>query len=294
MRIGILSRRASLYSTTRLREAAEERGHEVSVVDFLRCSIGLQGKESAILFRGHPVHFDAVIPRIGASVTFYGTAVVRQFETMEVYTLASSEAIGRSRDKLRSLQVLAREGIGLPVTAFARSVKDTGSIIDMVGGAPLILKLLEGTQGSGVVLTETKNAAESVIDAFRQLDANILVQEYIEEARGTDVRCIVVGGRVVAAMVRRAAEGDFRSNLHRGGTAESAKLTTKERRTAVKAAKALGLNVAGVDLLRSDRGPLVLEVNSSPGLEGIEQTTGVDVASEMIEFLENHADEIHR
>jgi ribosomal protein S6--L-glutamate ligase len=294
MRIGILSRRASLYSTTRLREAAEERGHEVSVVDFLRCSIGLQGKESAILFRGHPVHFDAVIPRIGASVTFYGTAVVRQFETMEVYTLASSEAIGRSRDKLRSLQVLAREGIGLPITAFARSVKDTGSIIDMVGGAPLILKLLEGTQGSGVVLTETKNAAESVIDAFRQLDANILVQEYIEEARGTDLRCIVVGGRVVAAMVRRAAEGDFRSNLHRGGTAESAKLTTKERRTAVKAAKALGLNVAGVDLLRSDRGPLVLEVNSSPGLEGIEQTTGVDVASEMIEFLENHADEIHR
>jgi ribosomal protein S6--L-glutamate ligase len=235
-----------------------------------------------------------VIPRIGASVTFYGTAVVRQFETMEVYTLASSEAIGRSRDKLRSLQVLAREGIGLPITAFARSVKDTGSIIDMVGGAPLILKLLEGTQGSGVVLTETKNAAESVIDAFRQLDANILVQEYIEEARGTDLRCIVVGGRVVAAMVRRAAEGDFRSNLHRGGTAESAKLTTKERRTAVKAAKALGLNVAGVDLLRSDRGPLVLEVNSSPGLEGIEQTTGVDVASEMIEFLENHADEIHR
>jgi ribosomal protein S6--L-glutamate ligase len=235
-----------------------------------------------------------VIPRIGASVTFYGTAVVRQFETMEVYTLASSEAIGRSRDKLRSLQVLAREGIGLPVTAFARSVKDTGSIIDMVGGAPLILKLLEGTQGSGVVLTETKNAAESVIDAFRQLDANILVQEYIEEARGTDLRCIVVGGRVVAAMVRRAAEGDFRSNLHRGGTAEPAKLTTKERRTAVKAAKALGLNVAGVDLLRSDRGPLVLEVNSSPGLEGIEQATGVDVASEMIEFLENHADEIHR
>jgi ribosomal protein S6--L-glutamate ligase len=294
MRIGILSRRAGLYSTTRLREAAEERGHEVSVVDFLRCSIGLQGKESAILFRGQPVHFDAVIPRIGASVTFYGTAVVRQFETMEVYTLASSEAIGRSRDKLRSLQVLAREGIGLPVTAFARSVKDTGSIIDMVGGAPLILKLLEGTQGSGVVLTETKNAAESVIDAFRQLDANILVQEYIEEARGTDLRCIVVGGRVVAAMVRRAAEGDFRSNLHRGGTAEPAKLTTKERRTAVKAAKALGLNVAGVDLLRSDRGPLVLEVNSSPGLEGIEQATGVDVASEMIEFLENHADEIHR
>ena len=294
MRIGILSRRASLYSTTRLREAAEVRGHKVSVVDFLRCSMGLRGTNSTILYRGHPVEFDAVIPRIGASVTFYGTAVVRHFETMGVYSLASATGITRSRDKLLALQLLAREGIALPVTAFARSMKDTDSVIDMVGGAPLIIKLLEGTQGSGVVLAETKKAAESVIDAFRQLDANILVQEFVKEAGGSDVRCIVVGGRVVAAMLRHAAPGDFRSNLHRGGRAEATKLSTKERRTAVKAAKALGLNVAGVDLLRSDRGPLVLEVNSSPGLEGIETATGVDVAGEMIDFVENHADEIHK
>lgn len=291
MRIGILSRRASLFSTQRLTEAAKERGHEVSVLNFLRCSMGLEGKRGSILYRGEPVDVDAVIPRIGASVTFYGTAVVRQFQTMGVYTLVTAEAIGRSRDKLRSLQLLAREGIGLPVTAFARSTKDTDSIIDLVGGAPLIIKLVEGTQGSGVVLAETKKAAQSVIDAFRQLDANILVQEYIKEAKGSDVRCIVIGGRVVAAMTRQAAPGEFRSNLHRGGTAEATKLTTKERRTAVKAAKSLGLDVAGVDLLRSDRGPLVLEVNSSPGLEGIETTTGVDVAGEIIEFVENHADE---
>lgn len=291
MNIGILSRRTSLYSTTRLIEAAKARGHHVSVIDFLRCSMGLEGTRSSILYRGEPVAVDAIIPRIGASVTFYGTAVVRQFETMGVYTLASAAAIQRSRDKLRSLQLLAREDIGLPVTAFARSVKDTRSVIDMVGGAPLIIKLVEGTQGSGVVLAETRKAAESVIDAFRQLDANILVQEYIKEAGGSDVRCIVIGGRVVASMMRNAAPGEFRSNLHRGGTAEATKLTTKERRTAVKAAKSLGLDVAGVDLLRSDRGPLVLEVNSSPGLEGIETATGVDVAGEMIEFVENHADE---
>lgn len=291
MRIGILSRRQSLYSTQRLIEAAKERGHDVSVLNFLRCSMGLEGKRGSVLYRGEPVEVDAVIPRIGASVTFYGTAVVRQFQTMGVYTLVTAEAIGRSRDKLRALQLLAREGIGLPVTAFARSTKDTDSIIDLVGGAPLIIKLVEGTQGSGVVLAETKKAAQSVIDAFRQLDANILVQEYIKESGGSDVRCIVVGGRVVASMVRHAAPGEFRSNLHRGGTAEVTKLTTKERRTAVKAAKSLGLDVAGVDMLRSDRGPLVLEVNSSPGLEGIEAATGVDVAGEMIEFVENHADE---
>lgn len=293
LRIGILSRKASLYSTTRLREAAEKRGHDVSVVDFLRCSMSLDGKVGSVLFRGEPIDVDAVIPRIGASVTFYGTAVVRQFETMGVYTLSGSEAIGRSRDKLAAHQILSRQGLGLPVTAFARSVKDTNSVIDMVGGAPLVIKLHEGTQGNGVVLAETRKAAESVIDAFRQLDANILVQEFVKEAGGSDVRCIVVGGRVVAAMVRSAAAGDFRSNLHRGGSAEIAKLTTKERRTAVKAAKAMGLNVAGVDLLRSDRGPLVLEVNSSPGLEGIETVTGVDVAGEIIEFVENHADPDH-
>lgn len=293
MRIGILSRKASLYSTTRLREAAEKRGHEVSVIDFLRCSMGLSGKVGSVLYRGDEIEVDAVIPRIGASVTFYGTAVVRQFETMGVYTLAGSAAIGRSRDKFCAHQILSREGLGLPVTAFARSVKDTSSVIDMVGGAPLVIKLHEGTQGNGVVLAETRKAAESVIDAFRQLDANILVQEFVKEARGSDVRCIVVGGRVVAAMLRQAAPGDFRSNLHRGGSAAVAKLTTRERRTAVKAAKAIGLNVAGVDLLRSDVGPLVLEVNSSPGLEGIETTTGVDVAGEIIEFVENHADWDH-
>lgn len=291
MKLAILSRKGSLYSTTRLRDAAEERGHDVSVIDFLRCSLGLEGKRGSILFRGEQIKVDAVIPRIGASVTFYGTAVVRQFETMGVYALASASAISTSRDKLCAHQILARAGIGLPVTAFARSVKDTSSVIEMVGGAPLVIKLHEGTQGNGVVLAETKKAAESVIDAFRQLDANILVQEFVKEAGGSDVRCIVVGGRVVAAMVRHAAPGDFRSNLHRGGSAEVAKLTTKERRTAVKAAKALGLNVAGVDLLRSGRGPLVLEVNSSPGLEGIEAVTGVDVAGEIIEFVENHADD---
>jgi ribosomal protein S6--L-glutamate ligase len=291
VKLGILSRKGSLYSTTRLREAAEERGHDVSVIDFLRCSMGLEGQRGSILFRGEQIRVDAVIPRIGASVTFYGTAVVRQFETMGVYTLATASAISTSRDKLCAHQILARAGVGLPVTGFARSMKDTSSVIEMVGGAPLVIKLHEGTQGNGVVLAETKKAAESVIDAFRQLDANILVQEFVKEAGGRDLRCIVVGGRVVAAMVRHAAPGDFRSNLHRGGSAEAAKLTTKERRTAVKAAKALGLNVAGVDLLRSDRGPLVLEVNSSPGLEGIEGATGVDVAAEIIEFVENHADD---
>jgi ribosomal protein S6--L-glutamate ligase len=291
MKIGILSRKASLYSTQRLREAADERGHAVSVIDFLRCSMGLSRTNPSVVYRDEAVRVDAVIPRIGASVTFYGMAVVRQFETMGVYTLSTSEAIGRSRDKLMALQLLAKEGLGLPVTAFARSIKDTNSLIDMVGGTPLIVKLLEGTQGRGVVLAETKKAAESVIDAFRGLQANILVQEFVKEAGGSDIRCIVIGGRVVAAMKRQAAPGEFRSNLHRGGNAEAVKLSTKERRTAVKAAKALGLSVAGVDLLRSDRGPLLLEVNSSPGLEGIENATGVDVAGEIIEFLENHADD---
>ena len=291
MKIAILSRKGSLYSTRRLKEAAADRGHKVSVIDFLRCSIGLSRTRPTVLHRGEPILVDAVIPRIGASVTFYGMAVVRQFETMGVYTLSTSEAIGRSRDKLMALQILAKEGLGLPVTAFARSVKDTSSLIDLVGGAPLIVKLLEGTQGRGVVLAETKKAAESVIDAFRGLEANILVQEFVKEAGGADIRCIIVGGRVVAAMKRQGAPGEFRSNLHRGGSAEAVKLSTKERRTAVKAAKALGLSVAGVDLLRSERGPLLLEVNSSPGLEGVENATGVDVAGEIIEFVENHADD---
>jgi ribosomal protein S6--L-glutamate ligase len=290
MRIGILSRRPSLYSTRRLKEAAQERGHEVRVINFLRCIMAVEQKNPGITYMGEPLRLDAVIPRIGASVTFYGAAVVRQFEMMGVFCCAESQAITRSRDKLRSLQLLSRAGLGLPVTAFARSVEDTHDVIDLVGGAPLIIKLLEGTQGHGVVLAETRKAAESVIDAFRQLDANILVQEFIREAGGSDVRAFVVGDRVVAAMLRQGAEGEFRSNLHRGGTAAATKLSTRERRTAVRAAKALGLAVAGVDLLRSDRGPLLMEVNSSPGLEGIEAATGVDVAGEIIEYVESHAE----
>lgn len=290
MRIGILSRRPSLYSTARLKEAALERGHDVQVVNFLRCAMALEQKNPTILYMGDPLSVDAVIPRIGASVTFYGTAVVSQFEMMGVYTVAGSQAIVRSRDKLRAFQFLAQAGLPLPVTAFARSIKDTQGLIDMVGGPPVIVKLLEGTQGRGVVLAETKKAAESVIDAFRQLDANFLVQEFVKEAKGVDVRAFVVGGRVVAAMTRTGAPGEFRSNLHRGGKAEATKLSTKERRTAVRAAKTLGLNVAGVDMLRSERGPLIMEVNSSPGLEGIEEATGVDVAGEIIEFVESHAD----
>ncbi len=290
MKIGILSRRPSLYSTRRLREAARDRGHDVQVINFLRCTMAVEAKNPAMSYMGAPCRPDAIIPRIGASVTFYGTAVVRQFEMMGVYSVAESQAISRSRDKLRSLQLLSRAGLGLPVTAFARSVKDTAGVIDLVGGAPLVIKLLEGTQGQGVVLAETRKAAESVIDAFRQLNANILVQEFIKEADGADVRALVVGDRVVASMIRQGAEGEFRSNLHRGGTAETTKLTTKERRTAVRAAKALGLAVAGVDMLRARRGPLIMEVNSSPGLEGIETSTKVDVAGEIIEYVESHAE----
>lgn len=290
MKIGILSRRPSLYSTARLKEAAVERGHEVQVVNFLRCSMALAQKNPTIQYLGEPLHLDAVIPRIGASVTFYGTAVVCQFEMMGVYTVNDSQSIARSRDKLRAFQLLVRAGLDMPVTAFARSTKETEELIRLVGGPPVIVKLLEGTQGRGVVLAETKKAAESVIDAFRQLDANFLVQEFVKEAKGVDVRAFVVGGRVVAAMTRTGAPGEFRSNLHRGGHAEATKLTTKERRAAVRAARTLGLNVAGVDLLRSDRGPLIMEVNSSPGLEGIEDATGVDVAGEIIEYIESHAD----
>ncbi|RMH19175.1 MAG: 30S ribosomal protein S6--L-glutamate ligase [Gemmatimonadetes bacterium] len=290
MRIGILSRRPSLYSTRRLKEAALERGHEVEVIDFLRCTMGIGPRKTTIHLRGDTVRLDAVIPRIGASVTAYGTAVVRQFEMMGVYTVAGAEAIVRSRDKLRAHQLLAREGLDLPTTAFARSVKDTQDLIDMVGGAPLIVKLVEGTQGRGVVLAETRKVAESVIDAFRQLDANILVQEFIAEAGGSDVRAFVVGDRVVASMQRHSAPGEFRSNLHRGGSAEATQLSAKERRAAVRAARTLGLHVAGIDLLRSARGPLILEVNSSPGLEGIEAATGVDIAGEIIDYIDRHAE----
>ena len=289
MRIGILSRKASLYSTRRLAEAAKERGHDVEVVDYLRCYMDITARKPSVILRGSRLHYDAIIPRIGASATFYGTAVVRQFEVMGVFSVAESQAIARSRDKLRSLQLLAREGVGLPVTGFAHSTLDTDGLVGIVGGAPLIVKLLEGTQGVGVVLAETKKAAESVIAAFRQLDANILVQEFIAEAGGSDIRAFVVGRRVVAAMMRQAAADEFRSNLHRGGRAEKVKLTPEERATAVRAAKIMGLGVCGVDMLRSNHGPVVIEVNSSPGLEGIEAASGKDVAGSVIEYIEKTA-----
>ncbi len=290
MRIAILSRNPKLYSTRRLREAIEAAGHEALVIDYVRCYMDITSSNPRVMYQGEPLpKFDAVIPRIGAGHTFYGTAVVRQFEMMGVFCANESQAISRSRDKLRSLQILARDGLGLPVTGFAHSTTDIDGVIQLVGGAPLVVKLIEGTQGVGVVLTETKKAAESVIEAFRGLDANILVQEFIKEAGGADVRCFVVGGKVIAAMERQGAEGEFRSNLHRGGSATLTKLTAVERATAVKAAKAMGLNVAGVDLLRSSRGPLIMEVNSSPGLEGIEASTGLDVAGMIVQFLEKNA-----
>jgi ribosomal protein S6--L-glutamate ligase len=290
MKIGLLSRNANLYSTNRLKEAAEERGHEVRVIDYLRCVMDITSHKPNVRYGGQELSpLDAVIPRIGASHTFYGTAVVRQFEMMNVFPTNESQGISRSRDKLRSLQLLSRNGIGLPVTGIAHSTKDIDGLIELVGGAPLIVKLIEGTQGVGVVLAETKKAAESVIAAFRQLDANILVQEFIKEAKGADIRAFVIGGRVVASMRRQGAPGEFRSNLHQGGYAEKIKLTPEERSTAVRAAKTMGLNVCGVDLLRSNHGPVVMEVNSSPGLEGIEQTTGIDVAGKVIEFIEKNA-----
>jgi ribosomal protein S6--L-glutamate ligase len=290
LNIGILSRNTNLYSTGRLKAAAEERGHNVRIVDYLRCYMNITSAKPKVLFRGEDLTFDAVIPRIGASHTFYGTAVVRQFETMGVYVLNESQGIDRSRDKLRSMQLLASAKVGLPVTSFAHSTQDIAGLLEIVGGTPVVVKLLEGTQGLGVVLAETKKAAESVITAFRQLDANILVQEFISESKGADIRAFVIGGRVVAAMRRQGAVGEFRSNLHRGGTAEAIKLGRAERATAVKAARVMGLNVAGVDLLQSDRGPVVLEVNSSPGLEGIEKTSEIDVAGRIIEFIEENSD----
>lgn len=289
MRIGILSRKASLYSTRRLVQAAQERGHDVRVVDYLRCYMNITARRPAVLLEGERLRFDAIIPRIGASVTFYGTAVVRQFEMMGLFTANDSQAIARSRDKLRALQLLSRVGVGLPVTGFARDTRDTHGLIEAVGGAPLIIKLVEGTQGKGIVLAETDQTAETVIDSFRQLRANILVQEFIREADGCDIRAFVVGTRVVGAMMRKAKDGEFRANLHRGGTAEEIKLEPEERKMATRAARALGLGVAGVDLLRSNHGPVVLEVNSSPGLEGIEKATGKDIAGEIIRHLEKHA-----
>ncbi|HEY9741314.1 MAG TPA: 30S ribosomal protein S6--L-glutamate ligase [Coleofasciculaceae cyanobacterium] len=290
MKIAILSQDASLYSTQRLKEAGEERGHEMRVINYLRCYMNITSHKPTVIYQGQPLeNFDAIIPRIAASKTFYGTAVVRQFEVMGVFTANESQAISRSRDKLRCLQILSREGIGLPVTGFAHSTQDIDGLIDTVGGAPVVIKLLEGTQGIGVVLAETRQAAKSVIEAFRGLDANILVQEFIKEAEGMDIRCFVIDNKVVASMKRQGADGEFRSNLHRGGTAETIKLTPEERSTAVRAAKAMGLRVAGVDMLRSNHGAVVMEVNSSPGLEGIEKASEIDVAGKIIEYLEKNA-----
>jgi len=290
MRIALLARNPELYSHKRLMEAAESRGHEIEWINTLQVYLRLGRTKAEMRYRGHEMpHFDAVVPRIGASVTFFGTAVLRQFEVMGVYPLNESVSISRSRDKLRSLQLLSRKGIGIPVTGMAQGTRQTEDLIEMVGGPPLVIKLLEGTQGMGVVLADTMQAAKSMVNAFSGLDANILVQEFIGEAGNQDLRCLVIGDKVVAAMSRKGPEGDFRSNLHRGGSAARVRITPKERETAVKAAKAMGLNVCGVDMLRSERGPLVMEVNSSPGLEGIEKTTGLDVAGKIIEFIEKNA-----
>ena len=290
MKIGILSRNRNLYSTRRLVEAGRERGHEVRVIDHLRCYMNIASHKPAVHYKGEALKgFDAVIPRIGSSVTFYGTAVVRQFEMMGVFPLNESVAISRSRDKLRSLQLLSRKGIGMPVTGFAHSPDDTDDLLKLTGGAPVVIKLLEGTQGVGVVLAETNKAAASVIEAFRGINANILVQEFIKEAGGADIRCFVIGGKVVAAMKRQAKEGEFRSNLHRGGSASLVRITPEERSTVTRAAKIMGLNVAGVDILRSNHGPVVMEVNSSPGLEGIETATDRDIAGMIIDFIEKNA-----
>lgn len=290
MKIAILSRKASLYSTRRIVEAGRLRGHEVQVIDPLRCYMNINSTAPSIHYKGESLSgFDAVIPRIGASISFYGTAVVRQFEMKGVFSVNESVAITRARDKLRSLQLLSRKGVGLPITGFAHSPDDTEDLINMVGGAPVVIKLLEGTQGLGVVLADTLNAAKSVVEAFFNLNANIMIQEYIKEAKGADIRCFVVNGKVVAAMQRQGPAGEFRSNLHRGGSAKLIKITPEERATAVHAAQIIGLNIAGVDILRSERGPLVMEVNASPGLEGIEKATGKDVAGMIIKFIEEHA-----
>ena len=289
MKIGILSRNPKLSSTSRLLEEAIASGHECSVIDTLKCYMDISSAKPAVWYRGSQLdRLDAIIPRIGASITNYGTAVIRQFEMMDTYALVGSIPLGRSRSKLRALQLLSRKGLGMPATGFAHDISNTRQLIKLVGGAPVVVKLLEGTQGRGVVLAETAKAAESVIEAFKELGADFLVQEFIKEAGGSDVRCFVIGNRVVAAMERTSAAGEFRSNLHRGGSAKLTKLTAVERRTALKAAQTMGLNVAGVDILRSDRGPLVMEVNSSPGLRGIEEATGVNVAGKIIEFIESH------
>lgn len=289
MKIAILSRNKNLYSTRRLVEAVEQRGHECLLLDHMKCVLVIEQGRPHIYYGGKEVSgVDAVIPRIGASATFYGSAVVRQFEMMKIFTAVESQALVRSRDKLRSLQILARAGIGMPKTAFANQPKDIDNVIATIGGAPCVIKLLEGTQGIGVILAENQKAATSVIEAFLKLNASLLVQEFIKEAKGADIRVFVVDGQVVGAMKRQAKEGEFRSNLHRGGSATVIQLSAEERATAVKSAKKLGLGIAGVDLLQSERGPLVMEVNSSPGLEGIEGATGIDIAGKIIEYVERN------
>jgi len=286
LHIVVLSRNRTLYSTRRLVESIENKGHRATVLDHLKCDIVIEQDNPAIYYKGEQIEdVDAVIPRIGASVTFYGASVVRQFEMMGVPTAVESQALVRSRDKLRSLQVMARSDVGMPKTVFTNYSKEVKKIIDSVGGAPLIVKLLEGTQGYGVVLAPTKKAAESIIEAFHSMKARVIVQEFIEEAKGADIRAFVIGNRVVGSMKRQGKEGEFRSNLHQGGTGELIKLSKRERQVALTAAKVMGLSIAGVDLLQSERGPLVLEVNSSPGLEGIEKTTNKDIASEIVNYV---------
>ncbi len=290
MKIAILSRNESLYSTRRLKEAGLERGHEIDIIDTLHCYMDITRSRPTVRYQGEELpYYDAVIPRISANITFYGTAIVRQFEMMGAFCVNESVAISRSRDKLRSLQLLAGKDVGLPRTGFASKPDDIKDLIKNVGGAPLVIKLLEGTQGIGVVLADTNKAAESIIEAFMGLKANILVQEFVKEAGGADIRCLVVGNKVVAAMKRQGAKGEFRSNLHRGGTAQLVKLSKDERATAVKAAKVMGLNLCGVDILQSNSGPVVMEVNSSPGLEGIEKATEKNVAGMIYEFIETNA-----
>lgn len=290
MRIAILSRKAEYYSTNRLKEAAEQRGHEAIILDHLKCYVVVESQKPTVYYRGgKPVQdIDAIIPRIGSSVTMYGTSIVRQFEMMDVFSTTPSQAIVRARDKLRTMQILTKAGVGLPKTAFARDPKDVDNLIKLVGGTPVVVKVIEGTQGIGVVLAETSKAAKSVIEAFYGMKANILIQEFIFESKGADIRAIVVDGKVVASMKRQGKEGEFRSNLHRGGISYEIKLSKEEKNTAILAAKALGLPVAGVDMLQSNRGPLVMEVNSSPGLEGIENTTHKDVAGKIIEYIERN------
>jgi len=290
MKIAILSRNKNLYSTRRLKEAGEARGHTVDIIDTLHCYMDITSSKPSVRYKGKALpYYDAIIPRIGASISFYGTSVVRQFEVAGTFSINESVAISRSRDKLRSLQLLSRKNLGLPRTGFANRADDIPDLLKNVGGAPVVIKLLEGTQGIGVVLADTNKAAESIIEAFMGLNANILVQEFVKEAGGADIRCLVIGGKVVAAMKRQGAEGEFRSNLHRGGSATLVKLSPIERKTAVEAAKTMGLNMCGVDLLRANSGPQIMEVNSSPGLEGIEKATGKDVAALAFEYLEKFA-----